>query len=59
MEALAKILFMGVVIQVLTWVGCLAHGTEPMPGKWGLGRGESWGFSMTVALLFVGLLSGS
>lgn len=57
MEALAKVLVIGVAIQVLTWVGRLAHGTEPVPGKWGLGRGESWGFSMTMAFVYVGLIA--
>ena len=42
--------FMGVVIQVLTWVGCLAHGTEPMPGV-GFRSWRVMGFSMTVTSL--------
>ena len=56
MEFFAKVLFFGVVIQVLTFIGCFAHGTEPVPGKWGLGRGASWVFSMTVAFIYVAYL---
>ncbi len=56
METLAKILFMGVVIQILTFIGCLAHGAAPKNGAWGLGTRQSWIFSMTVSFFYVSLV---
>ena len=57
MNFFAKVLFVGVVIQALTAVGCWAHGTDPVRGKLGYGTRESWIYSMFLAFLYVAFLA--
>ena len=55
----AKVLFFGVVLQVLTMVGCVAHHTQPMQGPYLGCTPRSWKFSMGLSFVYLLILTGS